>query len=146
MLKLVILKYNVGEIFLSNKKISKHYENAMSRFSKTIEDAADDVYSKFQQNSKNLLLSQFNVSKSDIVSKLYELIKKDIIIMAFEILFNQNEYNLKKNFIWILDNDKLLSSCIDKHQNFLYYYYSLYIFEGKINKKLLDKFENLYFR
>ena len=76
MLKLVILKYNVGEIFLSNKKISKHYENAMSRFSKTIEDAADDVYSKFQQNSKNLLLSQFNVSKSDIVSKLYELIKK----------------------------------------------------------------------
>ena len=146
MLKLVFSKYNINQIFLSNKKISKHYNDAMSRFSKTIEEAADDVYSKFQKNSKNLLFSQFNVTKSDIISKLYDLIKKDIIVVAFGTLFKQNEYNLNKAIIRILDNDKLLYSRIIRHQNFLYYYYSLYFIEGKINEKLLDAIENLYLK
>lgn len=70
MLRLLIFKYNVGKIFLSNKKISRHYKNAMSRFSKKIEEAADDVYNQFEQNSKNPLFLQFNVTKSDIISKL----------------------------------------------------------------------------
>ena len=144
MLKLVFSEYDINSIFVSNKKILKHYRRSMKKYSKKIENAANSVYTQFLEDSKNILCRNFYITKADIVSKFYSLIKKSIFIDASNSLFDRREYNLTKSIIRILNNENLMLSYISKHQNFLYYYYSLIIFQGKIDKRLLDIFEDLY--
>lgn len=144
MLKLEFSESYINSIFVSNKKILKHYKHLLKNHSTEIENAAYSIYNQFQDGSENILFTKFNIAESDIISKVHSLIKKCIIIDAIELLSTRKKYNFAKSIIRILNNDKLILSYISKHENFLYYYYSLIIFQGKVDKRLLEIFENLY--
>ena len=144
MLKLEVSESLINSIFASNKKILKHYKRLLKNHSTEIETVAYNVYNQFQEGSENILFTKFHITESDIISKLYSLIKKSVFIDTISCLSRNNKYNFVKSIIRILDNDLLISSYICKHENFLYYYYSLIIFQGKVNKRLLEIFENLY--
>lgn len=144
MFKLEFSESLINSIFASNKKILKHYKRLLKNHSTEIETVAYNVYNQFQEGSENILFTKFHITESDIISKLYSLIKKSVFIDTISCLSRNNKYNFVKSIIRILDNDLLISSYICKHENFLYYYYSLIIFQGKVNKRLLEIFENLY--
>lgn len=144
MLKLEFPESFINSILGSNKKILKHYKYLLKNHSTEIETAAHNVYNQFQEGSENILFTKFHITEADIISKLYSLIKKSVLIDAISYLSRSNKCNFVKSIIWILDNDLLISSYISQHENFLYYYYSLIIFQGKVNKRLLEIFENLY--
>ena len=144
MLKLEVSESIINSIFASNKKILKHYKCLLKNHSTEIETVAYNVYNQFQEGSENILFTKFHITESDIISKLYSLIKKSVFIDTISCLSRNNKYDFVKSIIRILDNDLLISSYICKHENFLYYYYSLIIFQGKVNKRLLEIFENLY--
>lgn len=146
MLKLEFSESIINSIFASNKKILKHYKRLLKNHSTEIETVAYNVYNQFQEGSENILFTKFHITESDIISELYSLIKKSVFIDTISCLSRNNKYNFVKSIIQILDNDLLISSYICKHENFLYYYYSLIIFQGKVNKRLLEIFENLYFQ